>query len=82
MPTWRSAPRARRFADKPDAGVVHVIRGSASGLTTVGDQLWSQDSPGVKGVAKGGLKSGDRFGSALASGDFDRDGHADLAIGM
>ncbi len=65
---------------KPNAGVVHVIRGSASGLTTDGDQLWSQDSPGVKGVAKGGLKSGDMFGATLASGDFDRDGRADLAI--
>lgn len=75
------APGEAVGGTKPNAGVVHVIRGSASGLTRVGDQLWSQDSPGVKGVAKGGLKSGDRFGATLASGDFDRDGHADLAIG-
>ena len=66
----------------PNAGVVHVIHGSRSGLSEDGDQLWSQASPGVKGVAQGGFKSGDRFGSALASGDFDRDGFADLAIGV
>ncbi len=76
------APGEAVRGTKSNAGVVHVIRGSASGLTEDGDQLWSQDSPGVKGVAMGGLKSGDRFGATLASGDFDRDGHADLAIGV
>ena len=76
------APGEAVRGTKPNAGVVHVIRGSASGLTEDGDQLWSQDLPGVKGVSLGGLKSGDRFGATLASGDFDRDGHADLAIGV
>jgi hypothetical protein len=36
-----------------------------------------QDSPGVVGVAQ----AGDRFGAALAFGDFDGDGATDLAVG-
>lgn len=65
------------------AGAVNVLFGSARGLTAAGDQLWSQDSPGVKGVSQGKVQGPyDLFGHALASGDFDRDGFADLAIGV
>jgi hypothetical protein len=46
-----------------DAGAVNVLYGSASSLTAVGDQVWTQDSPGVAGVAD----SGDRFGYPLAA---------------
>ena len=60
-----------------EAGVVHVLPGSLGGLTGAGSQLWSQDSPGVADQAE----DADRFGSALASGDFNADGPADLAIG-
>jgi FG-GAP repeat len=60
------------------AGVVHVLYGSASGLTAAGSQLWSQDSPGVGGVAE----AGDGFGGALATGDFNADSRADLAVGV
>jgi hypothetical protein len=59
------------------SGVVHVLYGSASGLTASGSQLWSQDSPGIAGVAE----PDDSFGEALAAGDFNGDGRADLAIG-
>lgn len=61
-----------------DAGAVQVILGSAIGPTTAGDQVWHQNRPGVRGVAE----RDDRFGAALASGDFDSDGFADLAIGV
>jgi hypothetical protein len=61
-----------------DAGAVNVIYGSSTGLASAGNQLWTQDSPSVEGVAE----AGDRFGACLAAGDFDNDGHADLAIGV
>jgi hypothetical protein len=60
------------------AGVVHIIYGSAGGLTASGDQLWHQDQNGIEGGANGG----DKFGAALASLDFDGDGFLDLAIGI
>lgn len=59
------------------AGAVGVAYGSASGLNTGKHQTISQGSPGVPG----GRETGDRFGDAVASGDFDRDGYADLAVG-
>jgi hypothetical protein len=60
-----------------DAGAVNVLFGSAGGLSGAGSQLLTQDTPGVGST----VESDDRFGSALASGDFDNDGTADLAIG-
>ncbi len=62
---------------KRDAGAVQVLYGSASGVTAH-DQIWHQGRKGVKGA----LEKGDRFGSTLASADFDSDGYADLAIGI
>jgi FG-GAP repeat len=59
------------------SGVVHVLFGSATGLTATGSQLWSQDSPAVAGTAE----VSDQFGSALAAGDFAGDGRTDLAVG-
>ena len=61
-----------------DAGTVQVVLGSPTGPTAAGDQVWHQNRPGVLGAAE----RGDRFGAALASGDFDGDGFADLAIGV
>ncbi len=61
-----------------DAGAVHIIYGSASGLTAPGNQFWSQDSTDVLDLAE----PGDLFGAALAGGDFNNDGRADLAIGV
>ena len=44
-----------------NAGVVNVIYGSASGLTTGGNQLWSQNSPGIVESSE----AFDLFGRAL-----------------
>ena len=59
------------------AGAVSVLYGSPAGLTTAGNQLWSQSSPGIAGRAE----QPDQFGWSLAIGDFDGSGIADLAIG-
>jgi len=55
------------------AGVVHIIYGSADGLITAGNQIWHKGSTGMNGTAS--------FGGSLASGDFNNDNFADLAIG-
>lgn len=58
-------------------GAVLVTFGGPKGLTTK-TQLVHQDSPGVPGAGE----ENDQFGGALASADLDRDGYADLAVGV
>jgi hypothetical protein len=58
------------------AGSVNVLYGSSSGITTTGDQRWTQDSPGMAGAAE----YPDHFGSALAVAEFGRSTRADLAV--
>jgi FG-GAP repeat len=55
------------------AGAVSVLPGSAAGLTANGGRLVTQ--------VGGAVEAGDQFGAALAAGDFDEDGFADLAAG-
>ena len=79
-----------RVDNQAAAGGVNVLYGSASGLTATGDQFWTQNTPGVRGVAESASSqddatpylSGDHFGNALGVGDFDGDGRDDLAIGV
>ena len=73
------APRDKPLGEVPrDAGAVHVIYGSASGLTAKGDQYLHQDRAGVKGA----IQPHDFFGTSPTSGDFNGDGIDDLAIGV
>lgn len=60
------------------AGAIHIFRGGRAGITTAGDRLWHQATLGVRGAAE----VGDGFGSALAVGDYDGDGHLDLAVAV
>ncbi len=60
------------------AGAVHVLYGSAAGLTAAGNQLWTQNSAGIQNTCE----ELDNFGNAVVSGDFNGDGYDDLAIGV
>ena len=60
-----------------DVGAINVLYGSATGLTSEGDQLWHQDVPGVPEVGE----PSDLWGFSLAAADFDDDGYDDLAVG-
>lgn len=61
-----------------NAGAVAVLYGSSTGIAAANNQLWTQDSPDVSSS----VEADDRFGSALAVGDFDHNGKDDLAIGV
>jgi hypothetical protein len=60
-----------------DAGAIWIVYGSPNGLSTSSAQLWTQDTPGVKGVTEKEAA----FGRSLSVGDFNGHGFADLAIG-
>ena len=72
------ATRSEDLGAVENAGVVQVVYGSAAGLTSTGNQLWSQDSPGIPGEAA----VTEYFGNVVAWGDFDGDGFDDIAIGL
>jgi hypothetical protein len=61
-----------------NAGVVNVLYGSSQGLSAVGNQVWHQDSQDIEDDGE----DEECFGDALAAGDFDGDGTADLAVGV
>src|SRR5262245_57220571 len=61
-----------------DAGAVNVLYGGAAGLTGAGSQFFTQNSGGLSSTPE----PDDRFGTWLATGDFNDDGFGDLAIGV
>jgi hypothetical protein len=68
----------REDIDAGGTGAVNVLYGSASGITSANDQFWHQDSPGIDDTPE----KNDWFGHSVATGDFDRDGFGDLAVGV
>jgi hypothetical protein len=60
----------------PDAGVVGVFYGRNGTLSPAGADVWDQENATV-----GTIEPGDRFGAALAAGNFGKSSVADLAIG-
>ncbi|MDA8019441.1 MAG: integrin alpha [Thermoanaerobaculia bacterium] len=66
------------LALQQDAGAVNIVYGSAGlGLTTEGDQLLHQDTPGIDLNAN----TDERFGFSLAIGHFDGNQPMDLVVG-
>ncbi|WP_229919632.1 FG-GAP repeat protein [Streptomyces minutiscleroticus] len=69
-----------RGQEQPDGarGYVTVQYGGAAGPDTAREPVrFTQDTAGVPGASE----EGDRFGAAVAAGDVDGDGYADLAVG-
>lgn len=68
----------RAAGGQDNAGEILVIHGQAGDGITGGTytQVWSQATPGVAGAHE----ANDRFGEAMAVGDFDGDGIDDLAV--
>lgn len=74
-----------------EAGALAVLYGTDQGLTAARNQLWHQDSPGIKDKAERRNENdcencngefGDHFGAVVAAGDFDDDGYDDIAVGV
>jgi len=61
-----------------EAGTVTLIKGASTGLTGSGSAYYDQNSAGVPGTAE----KYDYFGQSVAVGDFNGDGHGDVAVGV
>jgi hypothetical protein len=61
-----------------NSGAVDIHYGFSDGLETVAEQHLTEDTPGIPGERE----PQDAFGFALACGDIDGDGFADLAVGV
>lgn len=67
-----------RVGSKSEAGAVSVVYGSPAGLSATGNQLWTQNSRGIKGRAE----ANDQFGAELAAGRLRGGDYDALAIGV
>ncbi|MEV0240800.1 VCBS repeat-containing protein [Streptomyces sp. NPDC050674] len=72
-----AAPSAS-VGGRKGAGYVAVVYGSKNGLDVTTRQVLTQSTVGVPGSPE----ADDAFGSALATADLDRDGFADLVVGV
>lgn len=65
-------------SDPAFGGGVWIFYGSATGLNVSQPQHFTQDIDGLSGTT---MQGHDQFGAALAAGDINGDGRADLAVG-
>jgi len=70
--------RGQKIGDAVNAGAVHILYGTAAGLSSSRDEVWHQS----KGSMEDHAEQNDYFGWTLAAGDFDGDGRDDLAVGV
>lgn len=61
-----------------DTGAVVLLKGGATGLTGTGSQAFNQDTANVPGVSE----KGDNFGEEVQLTDVNKDGLADLTVGV
>ena len=61
-----------------DVGAVHILFGSANGITSAGDKYISQRTNGFSGSPN----VGEEFGASVTTGDLDGDGYDDVIIGV
>ena len=66
------------ISPKGTVGAVNVVLGSPEGPARAGDVLLRAGKAGVPGPAS----DGDRLGEAITMGDFNLDGHSEVAIGV
>ncbi len=64
--------------NKANAGSIRVLYGTASGVSDVGSEFFTQDMNAIAGVAE----ISDQFGYALTMGDYNADGYDDIAVGV
>ena len=61
-----------------DAGAVHVLYGTATGISATGSQYWHQNTTNVADS----VEAFDFFGTALAAGNLGNSTQADLVVGV
>jgi hypothetical protein len=71
------------LVDTGSAGVVHVLRGTPNGLTTTGNQLWSEYILGTRRKCDCDAPTEHpQFGAALLAADFGHGSSDDLVVGV
>lgn len=70
-----------KVGDVPGAGAVHIVYGSAEGVTGTGNQLWHQDTTQGGVLIKGKANENEAFGRSSTAGNLGKSTHEDLVIG-